>query len=171
MHIESYRKLGKNGQWHSYQVARIHLGHGRRASLHLPKGMTMEEFMLEDPERCGNFLALQKKPVSKPVGIPPALASAVYGPIFSKAMKAVFEQMGYSVKGSTLKRHKRNFFDNPEAVALRYEMLDPDSKALVGSVHGLRLLEDKARSMMKKASSKHISGFSFEHAMATLIHK
>ncbi len=172
MHIETCHRHGKHGRTYTYQVARIYLGHGRRASIHVPKGMTMDQFMAAEPARCSDFLALERTRVKKSRLVPPSVGSAVYGPTFSREMRSLLADAGYSVCGSAIKRNRRTFFNNPRALALRYELLDPEFKLMVGSPGELGSLELQARSLVKAANARRRKiGLTFEEAMAEVLRR
>lgn len=169
MHLESYYKRGRDGGTREYQVARIYLGHGRRASLHVPTGMTMEQFMQTDPERCTDFLKLEKKAGKKRKRIAPEIGARVYGPIFCDELKSIFKLAGYSVYGSAIKRNKRTYF-TPDAAAVRYELLDNDAKALVGGPKEFFEMELRALRSMKSANARRQGrGITFESAFAEVL--
>ena len=155
MHLEKYYKHGRDGSRREYQVARIYLGHGRRASLHIPKGKTFEDFVSENKECCTDFLKLEKKTGKKRKRIAPEIVTRVYGPIFCDALKSIFKLAGYSVYGSAIKHSKLTYL-TPEAVKYRYKILDEDSKALLKSPQELLTLERKAYRLLKRANSKRI---------------
>ena len=66
---------------------------------------------------------------------------------FPKPMRFMLESAGYSIHGSTLKRG-RNFMSK-RAAAVRFEMLDSESREIVGSPENLLRLNVEACSLLK----------------------
>ena len=173
MYLSSYYKTVKGKKYGPYYAIKESLGYGRQVTLSLRRDMPPLEALAGGHPNAPTFLRKRAEWLDKKQklnmesnSVPVLPRRTAFSPVVAELLKAA----GWNLQGRRLQRSRKTYY-TPAAAAVRYEMLDPDSKALVGSVQGLRLLEEKARSMMKKASSKHISGFSFEHAMATLIHK
>ena len=144
MWIEYLKHKCRNGETHYYPQRAVYVK-GKRVRQYVGKqgyGALKFQLQLRNLER--RLFKIRR--VDSSVGRPPS---------FHPLLKETLEHAGYSVDGFVIKRHRINYLD-PEHVAYRFSLMDPEQRAVVGNSERLLAVELLARKLLKSSNRRGI---------------